>query len=70
MNDTNNTRREFFRKAAQMTFLSAMLGGSAWLMAKNRVDLLGCSDSQFCKSCQKINTCSLEQARNYRKNER
>ena len=70
MNDTKNTRREFFRKAAQLTFLSAMVGGSAYLLAKDRVDLQGCSDAQFCRSCQKINTCSLDQAKNFRKNER
>ena len=70
MNDTKNTRREFFRKAGQLTFLSVMVGGSVYLLAKDRVELIGCSDNQFCKSCQKINTCSLDQAKNFRKNER
>jgi hypothetical protein len=70
MNDTKNTRREFFRKAGQLTFLSAMVGGSAWLIHENRVQTQGCSNNQFCKSCQKINTCSLDQAQQFRKNER
>lgn len=70
MNDTKNTRREFFRKAAQLTFLSAMVGGSAYLLTHDRIELNGCSDNQFCKSCQKINTCSLDQAQQFRKNER
>jgi hypothetical protein len=70
MKETKNTRREFFRKAGQLTFLSAMVGGSAYLLANDRVELIGCSNNQFCKSCQKINTCSLDQALQFRKNER
>jgi len=70
MSDTKNTRREFFRKAAQLTFLSAMVGGSVCLLANERIELVGCSDNQFCKSCQNINTCSLDQAQQFRKNER
>jgi len=69
--DTNKTdRRDFFRKAAQLTFLSAMIGGSAYLLAKDRIELEGCSDNQFCRKCQKLTTCSLDQAKNFRKNER
>lgn len=70
MNDRKNTRREFFRKAAQLTFLSAMIGGSAYLLAKDRLELYGCADNQFCRNCQKINTCSLDQAKKYKQNER
>jgi hypothetical protein len=70
MNEPKNTRREFFRKAGQLTFLSLMVGGSVYLLAKDRVELIGCYDNQFCKSCQKINTCSLDQAQQFRKNER
>jgi len=70
MNDMNNNRREFFRKAAQLTFLSAMIGGTAYLLAENRVQLEGCGDNQFCKSCQRITTCSLDQAKNFKKDER
>jgi hypothetical protein len=70
MSDTNNARREFFRKAAQLTFLSAMIGGSAWLIHENRVQTEGCADNQFCRNCQKITTCSLDQAKKYKANER
>jgi hypothetical protein len=63
-------RRDFFRKAAQLTFLSAMIGGSAYLVTENRVQLEGCADNQFCRTCQKITTCSLDQAQQFRKNER
>lgn len=70
MDNKGQGRREFFRKAAQLTFLSAMIGGTAYLLAENRVQLEGCGDNQFCKSCQKITTCSLDQAKNYKKNER
>ncbi|MBA4408858.1 MAG: hypothetical protein Q8S54_17565 [Bacteroidota bacterium] len=69
--DTNKTnRRDFFRKAAQLTFLSAMIGGSAYLLADNRVQLEGCADNQFCRKCQKLTSCSLDQAKKFRKNER
>jgi hypothetical protein len=63
-------RRDFFRKAAQLTFLSAIVAGSAYLFAENRVQLYGCTDNQFCRTCQKMNTCSLDQAEKFRKNER
>ena len=68
--NAQNTRRDFFRKAAQLTFLSAMIGGSAYLLAEDRIQLAGCGDNQFCKKCQKITTCSLDQAKKYRKDER
>jgi len=72
MKDMNaqNTRRDFFRKAAQLTFLSAMIGGSAYLLAENRIQLEGCADNQFCKKCQKLATCTLDKAKKYHENER
>jgi hypothetical protein len=70
MNDINNNRRDFFRKAAQLTFLSAMIGGSAYLLAEDRVQLEGCGDNQFCKKCQKLTTCSLDRAKKYQEDER
>ncbi len=70
MDDQKNNRREFFRKAAQLTFLSAMIGGTAYLLVEDRVQLEGCGDNQFCKNCQKITTCSLDQAEKYKKDER
>jgi hypothetical protein len=70
MNDINNNRRDFFRKAAQLTFLSAMIGGSAYLLAEDRVQLEGCGDNQFCKKCQKLTTCSLDKAKKYQEDER
>ncbi|MBL7972179.1 MAG: hypothetical protein JNL03_11745 [Prolixibacteraceae bacterium] len=64
------SRRDFFRKAAQLTFLSAMIGGSAYLLTQNRVQLEGCGDNQFCNGCQKLAGCKLDQAKKYRKDER
>jgi len=63
-------RRDFFRKAGQLTFLSTMVGGFAYLLADDRVQLEGCADNQFCKKCQKLTTCSLDQAKKYKENER
>lgn len=63
-------RRDFFRRAGQLTFLSAMIGGSAYLLVEDRVQLEGCADNQFCKKCHKIATCSLDQAKKYKENER
>lgn len=70
MNDNKSNRRDFLRKAAQLTFLSAMIGGSAYLLAENRVKLEGCADNQFCKKCQKLTTCSLDKAKKYMEDER
>ena len=70
MNDQKNNRRDFFRKAAQLTFLSAIIGGSAYLLAENRIQLQGCADNRFCKSCQKLTSCSLDQAKKFKENER
>lgn len=64
------TRRDFFRKAAQLTFLSAMIGGSVYLLKEDRVQLEACGDNQFCKNCQKLNTCQLDKAKRYTENER
>jgi hypothetical protein len=70
MKDNTTNRRDFFRKAAQLTFLSAMIGGTAYLLAENRVQLEGCGNNQFCKNCQKITTCLLDQAKKYKNDER
>jgi hypothetical protein len=63
-------RRDFFRKAGQLTFLSTLIGGSAYLLVHDRVRLDGCGDNQFCKKCQKLTTCSLDQAKKYKEDER
>jgi hypothetical protein len=59
-------RRDFFRKIGQFGCLSAMVGGTALLVAKHKVSFYGCGDNQFCKNCQKIAVCSLEQAKRQR----
>jgi hypothetical protein len=64
------TRRDFFRKAGQLTFLSAMIGGPLYLMTQDRIELDVCGDNQFCNQCQKLTTCSLDQAKIYKENER
>lgn len=64
------TRRDFLRKAGQLTFLSAMIGGTAYLVAQDRVEMSGCADNKFCNNCQKLTACSLDQAKKYKENER
>jgi hypothetical protein len=64
------TRRDFFRKAGQLTFLAALIGGPVYLMSEDRIQLEGCADNQFCNKCQKLNTCSLDQAKKYKDNGR
>lgn len=59
-------RRDFFRKIGQFGLLSAMLGGTALLVSKNKVSINGCADNQFCKNCQKITVCSLDPAKKQR----
>jgi len=62
-------RRDFFRKAVQLTILSAMAGGTAYLVLEDRIQQGGCSQTQFCSNCQKITDCSLDQAKKFRQNE-
>jgi hypothetical protein len=64
------SRRNFLRKATQLTFLSAMVGGSAYLLSQKRIELDGCTENKFCKNCLKLNSCSLDQAIKQKKNER
>lgn len=59
-------RRNFFRRVGQLTLLSSLLGGTTYLASQDRVQLTGCSVNQFCKGCNKLNTCSLDQAKNER----
>jgi hypothetical protein len=62
-------RRDFFRKAGQLTFLSAMIGGTVYLLTEDRVQLEGCTTNQFCIKCQKLSSCSLDQAIIYKEKE-
>jgi len=64
------SRREFFRKAGQLTFLSVLAGGTAYLMMNDRIQLEGCADNQFCRSCQELTSCSLDKAKKYKADER
>lgn len=64
------SRRDFFRKAGQLTFLSVLVGGSAYLLGNNRVQLDNCADNEFCRSCSKLSGCSLDKAKKYREDER
>jgi hypothetical protein len=70
MDKNNLDRRDFFRKAGQLTFLSAMLGGLAYLIAEDRVQLEGCTENQFCEKCQKLTSCTLEPAKKFKQDER
>ena len=70
MDNNKTNRRDFFKRAAQLTFFSALVGGSAYMFSQNRVQLDGCAENKFCKSCQTLNTCSHDQAKNFRKDER
>ena len=62
-------RRDFFRKAVQLTIFSAMAGSTAYLLMEERVQYEGCSQTRFCSNCQKVSDCSLEQAKKFRQNE-
>ncbi len=62
-------RRNFFRKIGQLTCLSALVGGTAYLYAEDRIQLRGCSGNQFCKNCQKMDTCVLDPAKEQRESD-
>jgi len=66
MDNRNLARRDFFRKAFQWTTLSAMVGATAYLALEKRISPIGCSETQFCRDCQKIKSCSMDQAKNFR----
>ena len=69
MDNQKLVRRDFFRKAVQVTILSAMAGGTAYLLLDERVQFEGCSQTQFCGNCQKLSDCSLDQAKKFKQNE-
>lgn len=60
-------RRSFFKRIGQLTLLTSMFAGTTYLVATDRVQLSGCSYNQFCKGCNKLTTCSLDQAKKERK---
>lgn len=60
-------RRDFFRKAGQLTCFSILVAGSGMLFSEKRVTLWGCGDNQFCEKCGKIQNCTLDQAKEQRK---
>lgn len=70
MGNQKFVRRDFFRKIAQMTILSTLVGGSVYLLSENRIQTVGCTSNQFCKNCMKLNSCSLDQAKKFRQDER
>jgi hypothetical protein len=61
-------RRDFFRKIGQLSCLTALIAGTGYLVAEKRISLNGCSTNQLCSQCRKIETCSLDAAREQRKN--
>jgi hypothetical protein len=56
-------RRDFFVKLGRLSCISAILGGSGYLIAQKRIRLSGCGEDQFCKNCQKFQNCNLQPAR-------
>ena len=68
MDNGKLARRDFFRKTFQWTIFSAMVGTTAYLAVEERISPVGCSATQFCRDCQKIKDCSLDQAKNFRQN--
>ena len=60
-------RRDFFRKIGQLSCLTVIIGGTGYLVAENRISLSDCDASQLCNQCKKIDTCSLDAAREHRK---
>jgi len=66
MDNRKLARRDFFRKTFQWSILSAMVGTTAYLALEERISPIGCSETQFCRNCQKIEDCTLDQAKNFR----
>lgn len=64
-----NGRREFFRRASQLMLLSGLIGGSAYLVARNGVSE-NCSNSDLCNNCNKLQNCDLKKADNFKRKEK
>lgn len=58
-------RREFLKRASQLMMLSGLIGGSAYLVARNGISDT-CDNSEFCNNCSKLQRCEIDKAKKYK----
>lgn len=62
-------RKEFIQKSLRVGVLTGIVGGSAFLIKRNKVDFT-CSVEGVCKTCSLYDGCDLDKAKQSRKDER
>ncbi|HBL75378.1 MAG: hypothetical protein A2W90_04165 [Bacteroidetes bacterium GWF2_42_66] len=60
-----NERRQFLKRASQLLMLSGLVGGSAYLVARNGISA-SCDNSEMCGNCSKLKGCEVDKAKKYR----
>ena len=62
-------RKEFISLSFRTSILLAMAAVVAIFASNNQIEKVGsCSSNPNCKSCKKLTDCSLEEAKNFKKN--
>ncbi|MDX9880794.1 MAG: hypothetical protein RBS73_01935 [Prolixibacteraceae bacterium] len=60
-----DNRRQFLKRTSQLLMFSGLVGGSAYLAARNGVSA-SCENSERCGNCPKLKGCEMEKANEYR----
>ncbi|MGQ7869542.1 hypothetical protein [Sunxiuqinia sp. sy24] len=62
-------RKEFINKSLRLGVLTGIVGGSLFLVKRNKVDFT-CSADGVCKSCSLYRGCDFDKAKQSRNDER
>lgn len=62
-------RKEFIQTGLRLSVLTGIVGGSLFLVSRNKVDFT-CSENSKCKSCTAFTGCELDKAKQSRQDER
>ena len=62
-------RKEFIEKSLRLGVLTGIIGGSVFLIKRNKIDFT-CSVDGVCKSCSLFTGCDLDKAKQSRNDER
>lgn len=62
-------RKEFITKSFRLGILTGMVGGTLFLVKRNKVDF-SCSTEGGCRSCSLYDGCDLDKAKQSKNDER
>jgi hypothetical protein len=70
MNATRDTmnRKHFISGLARIVLFGSMAFIAGILVSRRNVTLTGCASDLQCKQCRKVTSCSLPEAKKFRKN--